>query len=145
MKIKTPAKRAYYPSSPNEITRLLCWIPYPVMQQMAQDGQAPASLLEDYPDGLELEVTEATFEEFGITLDVTPTQIKRAYVKLLAGKMLPPSRIADGMALEAMAQDAAQDAKGIGSLMLSFSAGRTFPEPEMTDGDDPMTMLRRIQ
>ncbi|TFG72117.1 MAG: hypothetical protein E4H27_03260 [Anaerolineales bacterium] len=140
MKIKTPAKRAYYPASPNEITRLLCWIPYPVLQQMVGAGQAPENLLEDHPDGLEIEVTEATFAEFGITLGVTPTQVKRAYVKLLASKMLPPSCIADGMALEAMAYAAAK-----GSEMVSFSTGQIFPEPEMTDGDDPMMMLRRIQ
>ncbi len=136
MKIRTPTKRAYYPASPNEITRLLCWIPYEVMQQMVQDSQAPASLLEDYPDGLEIEVTEATFAAFGITLDIAPTQIKRAYVKLLVNKSLPPSGMVDGMGLEAMA---------MGSFMPSFSAGRAFPEPEMTDGDDPMTMLRRIR
>ena len=136
MKIKTPAKRAYYPASPNEKTRLLCWIPAEVMEQMVQKGQAPASLLEDYPDGVELEVTDEIFEEFGITLDMTPTQIKRAYVKLLVNKSLPPSGMVDGMSLEAMA---------LGSFMPSFSARGSFPEPEMTDGDDPMTTLRRIQ
>lgn len=136
MKIRTPAKRAYYPSSPNEITRLLCWIPREVMQQMVLKGQAPASLLEDYPDGLELEVTEETFTEFGIKLDMSPVQIKRAYVKLLVNKSLPPSGMVDGMALEAMA---------LGYDMPSFSSGGSFPEPEMTDGDDPMATLRRIQ
>jgi hypothetical protein len=135
MPIRTPAKRAYYPASPNEITRLVCWIPREVMEKMVQEGQAPASMLEDYPDGLEVEVTEADFEEFGIRLEVTPTQIKRAYVKLLVDKSLPSSGMVDGMSLEAMA---------LGVYMPSFSAGRAFPEPEMTDGDDPMTVLRRL-
>ena len=136
MKIKTPTNRAYYPASPNEKTRLVCWISRDAMQRMVQEGQIPAQHLEDYPDGLEVEVTEMAFEEFGISLNVTPTELKRAYVKLLVDKALPPSGMVDGMALEAMA---------MGSFMPSFSVGRTFPEPEMTDGDDPMETLRRIQ
>ena len=136
MKIKTPTNRAYYPASPNEKTRLVCWISRDAMQRMVQESQIPAQHLEDYPDGLEVEVTEMAFEEFGISLNVTPTELKRAYVKLLVDKALPPSGMVDGMALEAMA---------MGSFMPSFSVGRTFPEPEMTDGDDPMETLRRIQ
>ncbi len=110
MKIKTPAKRAYYPASPNEITRLLCWIPYPVLQQMVVAGQAPENLLEDHPDGSGAwRLRRRSFAEFGIKLDVTPTQIKRAYVKLLAAKRYHHRSIADGMALEAMAYAATQD------------------------------------
>ena len=135
MKIRTPATRAYYPASPNEKTRIVCWISRDAMQRMVQEGQAPAQHLEDYPDGLEVEVTEEVFEEFGIKLDVTPTQLKRAYIKLLVDKRLPASGMVEGMALEAMA---------MGSFMPSFGAGRTFPEPEMTDGDDPMETLKRI-
>ena len=56
-----------------------------------------------------LRLRKRSFAEFGITLDVTPTQIKRAYVKLLVSKTLPPSGIADGMALEAMAYAATRD------------------------------------
>jgi hypothetical protein len=136
MKIKTPVKRAYYPASPNEKTRLVCWISREAMQQMVVENQVPAQHLEDYPDGLEVEVTESTFEEFGIHLDVTPTQLKRAYIKLLVEKKLPPSGMVEGMALEAMAQ---------GGFMPSFGVGRAFPEPEMTEGDDPMEVLRHLQ
>lgn len=136
MKIRTPAKRAYYPASPNEITRLLLWIPHNMMQLMVQEELLPAYLQEDYPDGLEVEVTEEAFEAYGIMLPVTPTQIKRAYVKLLVDKSLPSSRMVDGMALEAMAA---------GGLLPSFSIARSFPEPDMTDGEDPMTVLRRLQ
>ena len=70
MKIRTPAKRAYYPASPNEKTRLVCWMSRKAMQQMVREGQIPATHLEDYPDGLEVEVTEAAFEDFGISLNV---------------------------------------------------------------------------
>ena len=136
MKIRTPAQRAYYPASPNEITRLLCWIPHTIIQLMVQEGLVPVRLLEDYPDGLEVEVTEEAFEAYGIQLPVTPTQIKRAYVKLLVDKSLPSSGMVDGMALEAMAA---------GTLLPSFSIGRTFPEPDMTDGDDPMTVMHQLQ
>ncbi|MDF1515494.1 MAG: hypothetical protein P1S60_16920 [Anaerolineae bacterium] len=136
MKIRTPAKRAYYPASANEKTRLLCWIPREVMGNMVAKGQMPASLLEDHPDGLELEVTEEIFSDFGITLDMTPTQLKKAYIKLLVNKSLPPSGMVDGMALEAMA---------LGYTMPSFSNGATFPEPDMTDGEDALTAFRRMQ
>ena len=136
MKIRTPVKRAYYPASPNEKTRLLCWISPIAMQQMVQEGQVPAEHLEDYPDGLEVEVTEEAFEDYSIRMEATPTQLKRAYIKLFVDKALPPSGMVEGMALEAMA---------LGLVMPSFSLGRKFPEPQMTDGDDPAEALRRIQ
>jgi hypothetical protein len=136
MKIRTPVKRAYYPASPNEKTRLVCWISREAMQQMVVENQIPAQHLQDYPDGLEVEVTESAFEEFSIHLDVTPTQLKRAYIKLLVEKKLPPSGMVEGMALEAMA---------LGGFMPSFGVGRAFPEPEMTEGDDPMEVLRCLQ
>ena len=136
MKIRTPANRAYYPASPNEKTRLLCWISRDAMQQMVQEGTIPATHLQDYPDGLEVEVTEEAFEDFGISLEVTPTQLKRAYVKLMVDNKLPPSGMVEGMPLEAMA---------LGLIMPSFATRGAFPEPEMTDGDDPVETLRRIQ
>jgi hypothetical protein len=150
MQIKTPKRRAYYPASRNERDRLLCWIPAEELERMVQDGRVVEDILEDYPDGLEIEVSEEAFEEFGIDIDVSPEAIRHAFADLTIQKRLPQSGIVDGASLERIAQQAQGSAMESFTLrppaqVHRFSVEQELPEPEMTDGEDPMTVLTNLQ
>lgn len=134
-KISTPTRRAYYPASPNEPSRILCWMPAEELVRMVEKGEAPADLLDDYPDGLEVEVTEAEFAEFRIKLDAEPVAICQAYLDLLKDGQLPTSGMVDARNLESAA---------LGTAMVSFSMGSKLPEPEMSDGEDVNTLLKGL-
>ena len=144
MKISTPSKRAYYPASENEQDRLLCWIPEEELQRMARFGQIAPDVLDDYPDGLEFEVSQAAFDEFGIDLGVSPDAIKATYAYYRErGDIRAPGTV-DGATLESAVQEPLRGGpegfvKGMPGLVLS--AGEKFPEPEMTEGEDPRTVM----
>jgi hypothetical protein len=134
-KISTPTGRAYYPASPNEPSRVLCWMPPEELARMAEKGEAPPGLLDDHPDGLEVEVSALEFAEFGIVLEAEPDALRQAYLDLLKDDQLPASGMVDGRALE-------MAALGIG--MMSFSTVGKLPEPEMSDGQDVTTLLKGL-
>lgn len=150
MQIKTPKRRAYYPASRNEPYHLLCWIPVEELERMVQDGHAPPEILDDYPDGLEVEVSTSAFSELDIDIGVSPEAIQEAYARFQTEGQLPPSGIVDGASLENEALGAF--AKGVlgfepvrsaeGMMSKSPSTlGQALPEPEMTDGEDPRTVM----
>jgi hypothetical protein len=153
MQIKTPTQRAYYPASRNEPDYLLCWIPVEELERMVQEGHISPDVPEDYPDGLEVEVSGAGFDEFGIDFGVNPQAIREAYAHLLAQDQLPESGMVHGASLEREAQlleEAPVGApKGIlsgpttrgGEPSESFGARPKLPEPHMTDGEDPRTVM----
>jgi hypothetical protein len=145
MKISTPSKRAYYPASENERDQLLCWIPEEELQRMVRFGQITPDVLEDYPDGLEFEVTQAAFDEFEIDLGVSPEAIQEAYAYHRERGEIPETGAVDGAALESAALDsAAQESLRGGPEMLTKGGpaiGFKFPEPEMTEGEDPRTVM----
>ena len=146
MKISTPSKRAYYPASKYEHDQLLCWIPEEELQRMVRFGQIAPDVLDDYPDGLEVEVSQAAFDELEIDFGVSPEAIRQAYAYHRGRKALPESGVVDGATLERVAQEPLRGApegfvKGVGVL----SAGEKFPEPEMTDGEDPRTVMLGLE
>jgi len=141
MKISTPSKRAYYPASENEPDHLLCWIPEEELQRMARFGQITPDVLEDYPDGLEFEVSQAAFDEFEIDLGVSPEAIKEAYAYHREQGEIPETGAVDGAALESAAQGSLRGGPEMltkGGPVLGFAK---FPEPEMTEGEDPRTVM----
>jgi hypothetical protein len=134
-KISTPTRRAYYLASPNETSRVLCWMPADELVDMAARGEAPEHLIDDHPDGLEVEVSEAEFAEFGINLAADPADIRRVYLELLRKEQLPPSGMVDGRHLEREA---------MGMEMVSFARSAGLPEPSMSEGEDVKTMLKGL-
>ena len=146
MKISTPSKRAYYPASTYEQDQLLCWIPEEELQRMVRFGQIAPDVLDDYPDGLEVEVSQAAFDEFEIDLGISPEAIQQAYAYHRARKALPESGVVDGATLERVAQEPQRGApEGFVKGGLVLSAGEKFPEPEMTDGEDPRTVMLGLE
>ncbi len=148
MKIRTPSTRAYYPASANEKDRLLCWIPPAGLERMVQDGRIVPNVFDDYPYGLELEVSRSAFNELHVDLGVSPEALREAYAELLEQGLLPESGRVDGASLERVAQEMERSGPGApkrgetGSVKRSI--GRKLPEPKMTDGEDPMTAMLKL-
>ena len=142
MKISIPSERAYYLASENEPDRLLCWIPEEELQRMVRFGQITPDVLEDYPDGLEIEVSQAAFDEFEVDLGVSPEAIKEAYAYHREQGKIPESGSVGGAALESAAQEpmrGGEEAIAKGGPLLRGEGG--FPEPKMTEGEDPRTVM----
>jgi len=147
--IRTPRKRAYYPESKTEVDRLLLWIPAEEIQPMVQDGLIAPYVVDDYPDGFEIDVSTSEFEEFEIDLGVSPEAITAAYVHYREREQLPDSGMMDGATLESAARGMAETDPTVSgqfdpSTVLDPNTQK-LPEPEMTDGEDAMTFLRKLQ
>jgi hypothetical protein len=149
MKIRTPSTRAYYPASANEKDRLLCWIPPAELERMVQDGRIVPDTLDDYPYGLELEVSRPAFNELHVDLGVDPEVLSEAYAELLEQGLLPESERVDGASLERVAQRLERGGPGTPKRDIPRSIKRSIsqklPEPAMTDGEDPMTVMFKLQ
>ena len=152
MKISLPEKRAYYPASKNEPDYLLCWIPATELAQLAAEGRVAQDITDDYPGGLEIEVTASAFEDVELDLGASPETIRQAYAQLFERKRrgephaLPESGRVDGAWLE----DVAKTAEGplasfaVGPADLVFSIGVPPPEPKMSDGQDALTVMQNL-
>ncbi len=150
--IRTPRKRAYYPTSPNEKDRLLLWIPKDELEGMVQEDLLPPSVLEDFPRGMEVEVSPAGFEELGIDVGISPEAISATYGLLAETGKVSKSGLADGAALEGVARGIADTDDTPGPPRFTLEAldrvspptDRGVPEPEMADGEEAQTFLRRL-
>lgn len=143
-KISIPKQRSYFLASPNERDRLLCWIPPEEYEQMVQGGQIPQRVVDDYPLGLELEVSREDFDEFQLDLGVSPEAIKLALLQALERGEVQPDETVLGTDLESKAREAEQgSAKGITDLLAEATPEpqKKLAEPEMTEGEDAMSVL----
>jgi hypothetical protein len=152
MKISLPEKRAYYPASQNEPEYLLCWIPPEELAQLASQGRVAADITDDYPSGLEIEVSESAFKDVELDLGANPETIKQAYAQLFERKRrgephaLPASGRVDGEWLEEVARTAEGPLPSfaVGPNALVFSIGVPPPEPKMSDGQDALTVMQNL-
>ena len=134
--ISIPSKRTYYPASPTEQSRVLLWIPRAELEDMIEEDLIPEEVLEEYPDGAEVEVSPAGFDELGIDLGVSPEVISATYEQLLEAGHVPDSGLVDGATLERVAREALE--------RVSPLPDQGLPEPEMTDGEEAETFLRDL-
>jgi hypothetical protein len=139
--ISTPTKRTYYPASPTEKDRLLLWIPRDELEGMAEENLLPPSVLEDYPDGVEVEVTPSGFDELGLDLGVSPDTIKALYGQLAERGQVPQSGLVDGAALERAAREVVTTEADAGPPRFTPDS----LEPEMSDGEEAQTFLRGLE
>ncbi len=140
MKISIPETRAYYPASKNEPDYLLCWIPARELAQLANEGRIARDILDDYPGGLEIEVTDAAFEAVELDLGTSPEAIRRAYAELTEPGLV------DGAWLEERAIAAEKGALdfGIGPDLESLVSGEAVPKPKMSDGQDARSVMQSL-
>lgn len=146
--ISTPKKRAYYSVKGKAWDSLLLWIPAEEIQSMVQGGLIAPYVVDDYPDGFEIDVSTSAFKEFDIRLRVSPEAIRAAYEHYREREQLPDSGIMDGATLEGAARGMAETDPTVSgqfdpSTVLDPNT-RKLPEPEMTDGEDAMTFLSKL-
>jgi hypothetical protein len=150
MKISVPEARAYYPASKNEPEYLLCWIPAVELAQLVDQGRVSRDILDDYPGGLEVEVSASAFEDVELDLGVSPEALRRAYGSLLEQKRhgdtraLPESGRVDGAWLEEKARATESGLMSFDTLLLDLAAGETPPQPKMSDGQDARTVMQNL-
>jgi hypothetical protein len=147
-KISIPKERAYYLASENEKHRLLCWIPVEEYDHLIQEGRIPQYVRDDYPDGLELDVSGPGFDEFQVDLGVSPEALKEAYARLRTRARLPQSGTVAGATLELIAGGIEQRGNaGIRDLQprgVDEPITPELPEPAMTEGEDAMLVMRGL-
>ena len=77
--IRLPAERVYYAASPAEPDRLLCWFPRSDLKRLVDKGLAKKSVLENYPDGLEIQVSIDAFDDVGVRPPLDPGKAHARY------------------------------------------------------------------
>jgi hypothetical protein len=148
MAITLPMVRTYYAASAAEPERLLCWIPPGDLAAMIQHGQAAACLLEDYPVGMEIEVSERALENARLILPAHPASLQGAYSDLRAQGRVPVSGRVQGAYLEQMATQHGSQLLVAAVDMVDEQIGHLplgpAPEPTMSPGEEPVAAMRRL-
>ena len=140
MKISIPEARAYYPASKNEPDYLLCWIPAGELAQLANEGRIARDILDDYPGGLEIEVTAEAFEAVELDLGISAEAIRRAYADL------PEPEVVDGAWLEKKALAAELEPVDFGIELAPAGplSKEAMPKPKMSDGQDARSVMQNL-
>ncbi|MCK5116243.1 MAG: hypothetical protein KAR44_06555 [Candidatus Aegiribacteria sp.] len=139
MTISIPLVRAYYPARTG-ITRILCWLPEDELNNMITRGNAPDDIIEDFPSGLEIEVSVEALDEYEIKLGFSPEQICRAYSYFMNRGSVDKSGLVDGASLEGILKQALAIPTGSNleeNLEQIYSRTEILPKPDMSDGSDP--------
>ena len=139
MTISIPLARAYYPARTG-LSRLLCWLPEDELKKMITRGDAPDDIIEDFPSGLEIEVSVEALDEYEIKLGLPPESICRAYSYFMDRGSVDKSGSIDGASLERVLKQSL--AIGTGSTLEEnleqvFPGAEILPKPRMSDGSDP--------
>jgi hypothetical protein len=142
MKIRVPNERAYYPASPNEPERLLCWLPPDDLKDLVRQGKVQDDILDYYPSGLEVQVSEQGLEEFKLDLGASPEALQKAYRTLRQRHAVPKSGMVTAASLQEMVHGP-EKVRGSKSPLLP-EPGKKVPEPEMTDGADPRSVMQQL-
>ena len=86
MQISVPKEPTYYYEITGKGKRLLYWIPGDILKSMVAQGRANKSILQDFPDGVDIKVTKEDFADFerkyALKLDVDPEAVWNAFVSL---------------------------------------------------------------
>jgi len=144
MPIRLPLRRCYYAASPAEKDIVLCWIPPEELEILSSTGTIHQSVTEDFPLGLEIEVSQAAFEQVGLDVGVPADRIRGEYIALSDGKLLAASGIVDGLALEQNARASVSRTYRLDGPTDAPPIAGCAPEPPMSEGDSPVTVFRRI-
>lgn len=108
MTIKTPREMVYYQASPNEPDQLFCWIPFKNLKKMVDHNKADKKILTDYPDGLDIEISDEEFRDFEnkyqLKLEKEPRSIRLAYEYLRKEKLIKTPGYIRGKALDELSK-----------------------------------------
>ncbi|MHC4519624.1 MAG: hypothetical protein ACYTAS_13625 [Planctomycetota bacterium] len=148
MPIRLPKERTYYSASPGEPDRLTVWIPTAEYEKVAGGKEAAKKLAKDFPLGLEVEVGEADLKEAGVSLGLTPKELKAAHGQIRRERDGARHARVAGQALEARAREMTEDGSS-GHRRGARGPASTGPrrereEPTMSDGDEPIKVFHRL-
>ncbi len=107
---------------------------------MIDRGDAPDDIIEDFPSGLEIEVSVEALDEYEIKLGFSPELICRAYSYFMDRGSVDKSGLVDGLSLERILKQALTTRSGNDleeNLEQVFSMEKILPKPGMSDGTDP--------
>lgn len=99
-KLRLPKDRCYHPASPNEPEWLMCWIPPKNLAELIGGRRVRPDILDHYPQGLEVEVSEEGFARLGLNLEVHPDLLVRTYLDLRLAGLVHDSGVVQGTSLE---------------------------------------------
>lgn len=139
MTFSIPKVRAYYPAR-NGSNRILCWLPEDELKALIQRGDAPGDIIEDFPSGLEIEVSQDSLDEYEIRLGYSPESICTAYQYFKNRDSIDISGLVDGASLERILKQALSTAAGNSledKLEMVVARGTIIPKPDMSVGTDP--------
>lgn len=154
--ISLPNAIVIYPQKKSDPSYLLCWIPVREYQRVVLKPEKRAELEKLYPQGIEIELTEDSLKEAGIALEVTPQQLQRAYLDLLALNLLPGTGMVElaslndylvheqdtpleELAFSSTVRGGTVDGLAEGDLLRKITA-----VPPMTEGDEAGQVYRRL-
>ena len=154
--IKLPKKIVIYPQKRSKPDYLLCWIPSDRYQDVAINAEAEGELKSDYPNGIEIELSEDGLQEFGIQLNASPEKLRQAYLELNSEDALPKSGMIEAAMLKKIIEER-EAGRSIEEITkppqpdaLSFDVTESNPlhllkdGPEMIGDEDPQELFQRL-
>lgn len=108
MSIKTPTECVYYQVSTNEPDQLIYWIPFDKLKDFVNKNKADNKILIDYPDGVDIVVSDDDFTEFkelyNLEFDLDPKSIKLVFEYLQKEKLKKRAGYVRSEVIETMAK-----------------------------------------
>jgi hypothetical protein len=154
--IKLPKVIAIYPQKKTKPDYLLCWIPADSYHEIATDAEVEAELKKFYPNGIEIELSEAGLGEIGVRLETPLEDLRQAYLELFAEGMLPESGMIEidilqqymadketGRSIEELTRSAEPETLSFG-IPESDWLSKIKEGPEMTGGEDSQDLFQQL-
>ncbi len=86
MNISVPEEPTYYYEISSRYKRLLYWLPAKILKKMISVAAVDKKILEDYPDGVDIKVTNEDFsyfrEKYKMVLHIDPDAVWNAFITL---------------------------------------------------------------
>jgi hypothetical protein len=143
--VQLPEERVYYCASLSGDEPLLCWLPQSMLVELAGAGHIAEDLVELYPKGMEVEVEELM--QLGVVAGPSAGELLAAYRLLAAQEDFPASGYVRACQLEEQAERLRQVTQFRGEPGAAPPPEAILvhlDEPRMSEGDPPLTALRRL-
>lgn len=145
LRVALPLKPVYYFEQTDRSNRLFYYIPAATLRRMIQIHRVKDSILVDYPDGVEIEVSEIQFiqfeEHYNFFNEFQPASLRRAFEVLLElsrdGEVFRGCAYIDPANLEPLAVTVDRILQGLPSTQS------TMPRDAQDVADDAQRELRR--
>jgi len=145
MAIQIPTKLTFYTASEAEKGRLLAWIPSSDLNGVTANDTVADALRHEYPTGLEIEVTERAFLDFGLLLEPHPMELVEAYHQLEAGRQLSRDGMVDGQYLRELARTRRSRVRQLDGYSEQQESDAPPPSIAFSEGTGPNEVLNAMR